>query len=378
MSRRSPAYSCLALLFLSTSCVACGGTTEPASEPTATAVPTTTSEPTPTATTAATSTTEAPPPQPKLDLAAATKKYVAEAAAAWSTKDAKRLTALYAADGVMAMPGPKGFQEATTADIEKQLERYYSAFADLKLTYTRVLAQGDTAVAEWVFTGTNTGEFMGQKATQKKTGYKGASVIRFGADGKVKREHVYFDAGTMAGQLGMGPKGQPVRPVEALPTAAVSLSIAGEPAASDAPFRAWLTANEKGDPKAVVALAADDVVISSQYMPTDTTGKKALEKELSEAMKAFVDQKNSVSHCVAVSDLVACEYAWQATWKGPAMNMKPTGKTGTVHSLEVGKFKDGKLTHAVAYANGVEFAASFGLMDDKPKAPEAKPGPKKP
>ncbi|MBK8943440.1 MAG: ester cyclase [Polyangiaceae bacterium] len=352
---------------------ACSSTSENVSEPTATAVPTMTSDAPPqTPTATATATTAAPPaPAPKLDLEAAVKKYVDESAAAWAGKDAPKLTALYAADGAMVMHGPRGTHEAKPADAEKQLAGYFAAFPDAKVTYTRVVAQGSMAVAEWVFTGTHKADFMGQKATNKKTGYKGVSVVVFSNDGKVKRDTAYFDAGTMMGQLGLGPKGQPVRPVEATPTvpAVMMISKASDAPASDAAFRAWLSANEKGDAKAVLALAADDVVISSQYMPADTKSKKALEKELAEAMKAFVDQKNTIAGCVAVADLVACEYTWQATWKGPAMGMKPTGKTGSVHSLEVGQFKDGKLVRAVGYANGAEFAASFGLMDDK-----AKPG----
>ncbi len=200
-------------------------------------------------------------------------------------------------------------------------------------------------------------------------------VLWFANDGRVKREHVYFDMGTMMGQLGVGPKGAPVRPVEATPTAPTEMIIAkdGE-AATDATAKSWFALAAKGDAKAVGAAATDDVVVSTQYMPADTKGKKALEKDVAEGAKAFVDQKMDVTTCVPVADVTACEYTWTATWKGPAMGMKPTGKTGTVHSVEIIKAKDGKVAATTAYANGAEFAASFGLMDEKPKGdPKAAP-----
>jgi steroid delta-isomerase-like uncharacterized protein len=349
---------------------ACGGSKQPEQSP---VLPVDTGAPVATAEATAAPTAAPAAPEPKLVLADAVKKYVTESSAAWAARDAKKHTALYAPDGIVAHPGAKGLEEAKATDMERSLAGYFGAFSDAKLVYTRVVGRGDMAVAEWVFTGTNDGEMMGQKPTKKKTGYRGVSVMWFANDGRVKREHVYFDMGTMMGQLGVGPKGAPVRPVEATPTAPTEMIIAkdGE-AATDATARSWFALAAKGDAKAMSAAVTDDVVVSTQYMPADTKGKKALEKDVTDGAKAFVDQKMDVTTCVPVGDVTACEYTWTATWKGPAMGMKPTGKTGTVHSVEIVKAKDGKVAMTTAYANGAEFAASFGLMDDKAGAP--KPG----
>lgn len=309
---------------------------------------------------------------PAVPIGDAVNKYVADSTAAWASKDVKKAAGLYAEDAVLAIIGPTGWQEAKAADLEKTRSVYFTSFPDLELTYTRVVARGNFAVAEWVFTGTNKGDMMGKKATNKKTGFRGATVLTFTPDGKVKRESNYFDMGTMMGQLGLGPKGQPVRPAEAKPTKPTEFLLGAENDA-DTAARGWLTTSAKGDTKALMALATDDILVSNQYMPADTKGKKALEKEIADGVKAFVDQKTEVVMCVPAGNVVACEYTWTATWKGPAMGMKPTGKTGTVHSLEVITLKDGKVAGTVAYANGTEFAASFGLMDEKPKdAPPAK------
>jgi steroid delta-isomerase-like uncharacterized protein len=312
------------------------------------------------------------------DLATAAKKYVADSTAAWASRDPKKRTALFTADAMSGIPGASGWEEAKIADTEKALGGYFAAFPDLKLTYTRIIGKGNLAALEWVFTGTNSGELMGQKPTNKKAGYRGVSLVTFAPDGKVKRESTYFDMGTMMGQLGMGPKGQPVRPVEAAPTAATEVFIGKDGDGAEAAARAWFATAVKGDAKALGALATDDIVVSNQYAPTDSKGKKALEKETAEGAKAFVDQKIDVVVCVPASPWVACEYRWTATWKGPAMGMKPTGKTGTVHSMELIELKDGKVAKTIAFANAAEFATAFGIGAEAQKADAKKPEAKKP
>lgn len=342
----------------------------PTGEPTGAAV-----DPAPTGS----ATAQTPPADPPaVPLEEAVKKFVAESTAAWASKNPKKHTALYTADAVVAITGPKGWEEAKASDMEKSIAGYFTAFPDLEVTYTRVIARGNYAVAEWTFTGTNNGDMMGKPATKKKVGYRAASVLTFAKDGKVQRETSYFDMGTMMSQLGLGPKGAPVRAVEPKPTGA-TVFLFGTDKDSDATARSWLALAETGDAKALDGIAHQDVVVSNQYMAVDTKGKKALSKELSQSTKAFVDQKSTVAMCVPAGPIAACEYEWKATFKGPAMGMKPTGKTGSVHSLEIIEVKDGKVAKTTAYANGVEFAGTFGLMEGPPKdeKPGKAPAPKK-
>ncbi len=307
---------------------------------------------------------------PAVPIAEAVRAYVTESQSAWASKDPKRFSALYAPGAVVGTIGAKGWDEATVADMDKQRAAYLASFPDLELTYTRVVARGAYAVAEWVLTGTNKGDTAGpdgvvRKATNKKIGFRGATVVTFAPDGKVRRESNYFDMGTMMGQLGLGPKGQPVRPAEKKPSTPVEIAIGADGDKDDA-ARAWLTAAMKGASE-ITALASEDVVVSNQYMPTDTKGKKALTKELTEGLKAFTDQKSAIVMCVPAAQVIACEYTWTATWTGKAMGMSPTNKTGTVHSLEVLTFKDGKVAATHAYANGAEFATAFGVGEEPAK-----------
>jgi steroid delta-isomerase-like uncharacterized protein len=215
---------------------------------------------------------------------------------------------------------------------------------------------------------------MGEKATGKPIGYAGASVVWLDADGKVKREHVYFDMGTMMGQLGKGQKGQKHRAALTAPEGATAFIVAKPGDEKNAAsLRNFYTLLDKDDDKGASALLADDVVSSSAYMHEDIKGKKAVEKDMAAGKKAFVDDKTEVSQCIAAGDFAACEFAWTATWKGWAMGMAATGKTGTVHGLELARFKDGKLAETHGYANGVEFAVSFGLVKEQPPKAPAKP-----
>jgi steroid delta-isomerase-like uncharacterized protein len=342
---------CIAALILAT---ACGPKPDQAvNKPTPSVAPTTAPEPA----------EPAPAPGPKLSLEERLAKHGAERAAAWESKDTAKINALYTADAVIVTPGTEGWKEQKPADLDAFHKDFWAGFPDAKSAATRILAQGDIVVVEWTVAGTNTGPFMGQKETGKKVGYRGASVVWLDGAGKVKREHVYVDMGTLMSQLGKGAKGEPFRAAEALPTAPPEVVIAAE---GQADHKALFTQlNElatKKDHKGSAALMTDDAVFSGLYMPKDDKGKKAIEKSMAEGGKAFADDKYEVKNCVSAGDYVACETVWTATWKNAMGPMKATGKTGTVHGVDILKIKDGKVSRWNAYGNGLEFATSFGLM----------------
>jgi hypothetical protein len=55
------------------------------------------------------------------------------------------------------------------------------------------------------------------------------------------------------------------------------------------------------------------------------------------------------------------------------MGKAPTGKTGTVHELDVARVKEGKIVHADGYGNGYEFDVVFGVVKPTPPPAPAKP-----
>jgi steroid delta-isomerase-like uncharacterized protein len=354
----------------------CGG-----GQPKDVATPTSTAQPT----AAPTATTVAPPAEPDVPPIEAQKAYVKEGDAAWAAHDAKKVMALYATDAVITEPGPSGVAQKSAADMERQLGALFVAFPDAKLTTTRLVTLGPKAIAEWTFTGTHKADFMGAKATNKPVGYRGASVLVFNKKGKVQSERLYHDHATMMGQLGLLPKGQKVRPVEPAPTTPLELVTAkeGEGGANAELLKKLYEAAEKKDNKAYGALLAPDFLLSNSYDPTDAK-KATVMQQMPQMNQAFPDPKWAVKECTTTADLAICEVEWTATWKAPAMGMKPTGKTGTVHALELAQMKDGKILRLTGYGSGAEFAFAFGIPMEPPqqaaapKEPAKEPTPEKP
>lgn len=73
-------------------------------------------------------------------------------------------------------------------------------FPDMKMTPDKLIADGDIAVAHVVMTGTNTGEFMGMPATNKKVKVGGIDMAKF-KDNKVIEHWGTFDIHSMMMQL---------------------------------------------------------------------------------------------------------------------------------------------------------------------------------
>lgn len=78
---------------------------------------------------------------------------------------------------------------------------YAEAFPDGKLEITKVYAQGDTAIAEFVARGTHGGELMGIAPSGRSLDLPICNVIEL-RDGKVYREREYMDMMHMMVQIG--------------------------------------------------------------------------------------------------------------------------------------------------------------------------------
>jgi predicted ester cyclase len=361
---------------------ACGGGGEEQMQP---VVPPPVPTVTATASAAPTATTPVEPPKPLVSMVDLQKKYFADDAAAWLARDAKRAVELLSAEGSMAMTGPGGWEEEKGREaMEKRMAGYFAAFPDIAIKYTRVILKGDDAVAEFVVTGTNSGEMMGEKPTGKKMGHRGAGWFTFDKDGKAKSVRLYMDMPTMLGHLGKHPdKTAKVRPVEALPTGETEFVIAkdGEDSSkNEASYKAYLEAMQKKDEKAMMALLTDDAVFADWSQPADLKTAKAIAKMGAGLGAAFPDMKGTTKACIGAGEWLACEGEWSGTFKGAMGPIKPTNKSGTVHYLWVMKFKDGKVAWTNAYSNGLEFAGQFGLLKGPKPGDKAadKGGDKKP
>jgi steroid delta-isomerase-like uncharacterized protein len=327
--------------------------------------------PPPPAASAAEAPAPAPPPAaPKPSMADLQKATVGAMVAAFNAHDAKKVGDAYAADAVMAMPSAEGMKAKTGRDaIVESYAGLFQHVPDCAFTVSRVYQVGDTAVVEWVGSGSDAG---------KKTGFHGAMALSFDQDGLIKTEHSYYDESTIAMQLGHAPG--KARPVAEAPSGAPEYVVAtgsdDEKKAVDALKASWPAIWPKKDAKAYEANLADDALHVDYAFPNDYAGKKANLGELAMMAKAVPDmQVELVSTWAAPGNVAIAEWVFSGTQKGAIGPIKATGKKFSVHGLDIDTFdKDGKIVKAYSYDNSVELLAQLGLLPPPAKgAPAAAP-----
>lgn len=248
-----------------------------------------------------------------------------------------------------------------------------AAFPDLKLQPQLVLVSGQNILAVGLTTGTHQqpletpqGEVA---ATNKKVGQLFFHRLAITDDLKAKEEWLFSDMGTMMSQLGQLPRdAQAMRPamdkgIEGAPIIAVAADDQKEMANLEL-IRKMKTAFSGGNLKELVALYADDAVLSDQAMKADFTGKQEIEKMYSDMRGGFSDAKVDVPSMFAAGDYVVALGKFTGTNDGDLVNMnaKKTGKKVEVSYADVIQVKDGKIAKVWRFRNGMDMARQLGMM----------------
>jgi steroid delta-isomerase-like uncharacterized protein len=298
--------------------------------------------------------------------------------ASLNSHDAKKFAETFAPDGVSVMAGMpelKG-RDAIASDAQK----LFDAFPDFKVVVVRSFSKGDVMIHEWVMTGTQKGEFFGNKASNKPVGIRGATVVVLNADGLAKSEHRYFDATTLMAQIGA--MKAPARPIPEAPSGEPEWHAAkGTPEEDKAaePLKGMYGAFEKKSDADFLAPMDDKATWSDLSQPKDMTGKAEGKKFFATFNKAFTDIKMVPDPIIAVDDYIVAEGTMTATHSGPLGPLKATKKPVTLHALDVVKVKDGKIVSGTTYSNSMEILAQEGLLPKpKPAKADADKGDKKP
>jgi steroid delta-isomerase-like uncharacterized protein/uncharacterized protein (TIGR02246 family) len=289
--------------------------------------------------------------------------------------DAKKFASAYAEDGVSmvaGLPEAKG-REAIAGTVQQ----FFDAFSNRKFAWTRIWTKGDVMVTEWAWNATNTGDFMGNKATNKPAGNTGLSVVWINADGAVKAEHRYENFPTVMGQLGLSK--EKARPIPTLPAQPEWITSKPDEDKNLDVAKQIYAALDAHSEKDMLGAAADDITFDDMTLPAPVKGKEENKKFLQGFFKAFPDLKQTTSNAWAIGDYVINEGTMSGTNKGAFMGMPATKKSMNQHFVDVLQFKDGKLSRGWSYGNGMEVAMQLGLMKPpgaKPAAPAApaKPG----
>jgi steroid delta-isomerase-like uncharacterized protein len=355
--------SCTLILALTVMGIGCGGETpppQPPPQPTAEATPPPAPPPTMTA---------APTPPPKPTTAEASKQVVPAIADALSSHDAKKLASFYAEDAVISQAGmePAKGRDAIAANAQK----FFDAFSNVKVGFSRVFVKGDTVISEWTMTGTHAGEFHGVKASEKPIGVQGVTISFVDPSaGLIKEEHRYVDGATIMSQIGASK--QKARPMATLPSSIEWHISKGTPDEDkNLEIAKSMSAAINGKKEAdFLALHSDDAVFDDMTQPTQMKGKDEAKKWFKMFLTAFPDANFANSNQWAVDDFVINESTMTGTQKGPLPGIPATKKTVTIHGVDIGQLKDGKFVHGWFYGDGMEMAMQLGLVK-APKAPAA-------
>lgn len=118
--------------------------------------------------------------------------------AAWNSQDPASVAAFFSEEGSLTINGgsPSEGREAIAAVAAG----FMTAFPDMELVMDDVHVQGDRAVYQWTFSGTNTGP----GGTGKHVRFSGFEVWQIGSDNLIQRSRGYFDTAVYQHQLEAG------------------------------------------------------------------------------------------------------------------------------------------------------------------------------
>jgi ketosteroid isomerase-like protein len=333
--------------------LACGGADSPPPQEPAPAAPAVTAYPSPPA-------PAPPPPEPPKLIADAAVTALEGIFAALSAHDPQKAASFYTDDVTFhaaGLPERKG-KAAFIAELTDDL----SAAPDAKYTVDRILVKDDVGIVQWTFLGTNTGALTaGKKPTGKPIGFQGVTVERFTAEGKVKEQHNYFDAGTLLKQVGIL-KGT-TRPLPT-PRATPEILVSKGTPAEEAQVARVRQADELYDAKDLdgfLALWNDDAIADTVSEPAAVVGKPALRKQYALVFKFAPKTKLTASGIWSAGAVVVQEYA---------ITVGDAADAPTFHLVDVIDVANGKAARDTSYDNSLENAPPPAAKT-KPKAPAA-------
>lgn len=118
----------------------------------------------------------------------------------WNGRDGEVVASAFTPDGVRIEFARPGARLEGREAIAGQVVAYCTAVPDCTLDVRGLQEYGDSAVLEWTFVGTHTGEIPGLAPTGREVSLPGVSIYRV-RDGLLAEERVYWDAATLFGLM---------------------------------------------------------------------------------------------------------------------------------------------------------------------------------
>jgi len=124
----------------------------------------------------------------------------------WNTGNADIANQLYTENAERGDPNGSDPARGPQA-ISKYVAQVRTAFPDFKFEIKQTIVDADDIASHWTCTGTHKGDFLGIPPTGKRVEINGVALAHV-QEGKIVREHVYFDRLDMLQQLGVAPAAQ--------------------------------------------------------------------------------------------------------------------------------------------------------------------------
>jgi len=105
---------------------------------------------------------------------------------AWCSQNAASVAAFFELNGSLSVNGAPNVGRGA---ITKVVQEFMTAFPDLQLVMDDILVQGERAVYQWTFIGTNTGP----GGTGHRVRFSGYEEWKFGEDGLIAESQGHFD-----------------------------------------------------------------------------------------------------------------------------------------------------------------------------------------
>ncbi|MGZ0016392.1 ester cyclase [Yeosuana sp. AK3] len=119
---------------------------------------------------------------------------------AWNTNDKELMYSFMDPNILRNTNGIK--TQSGTKEYGEMMDLYHNAFDNFTVTLNNSNTKGNKTFISWTISGTNTGEFMGNPATNKTISVPGFSIWTFNSDGKATQEEAYADNLAIFQQLG--------------------------------------------------------------------------------------------------------------------------------------------------------------------------------
>jgi predicted ester cyclase len=93
----------------------------------------------------------------------------------------------------------------------------------------------------------------------------------------------------------------------------------------------------------------------------EVNGREGYQQYIDLMLRAFPDWHETIEHMVVEGDLAATFQTITGTFKGPFMEIPPTGNSFTISTSVLWRFKTDKLVEAWAYSDTTKMAQQIGI-----------------